>query len=233
MLATLHLFLCFRAFHPPISLLRKLKERTVKKLAQSHTANREELEQWLSSDEPQSSCCTSSQSSSLWSREKGVFSSVQFSHSVLSDSLRPHESQHARLQSSSLWSREKGGFSSGIHKYSSPSGKLHLFKPRRHVFFQSQKGGIGWVGSDTHIHFFLDGPLLSNLINTGQRTCCSRSRSQELRLGTEPCIPDQCTCPQGWSQSHSFLPWNSFSTPWGINWEDLSALIVWLYSCGV
>ena len=125
------------------------------------------------------------------------FSSVQFSHSVLSDSLRPHESQHARLQSSSLWSREKGGFSSGIHKYSSPSGKLHLFKPRRHVFFQSQKGGIGWVGSDTHIHFFLDGPLLSNLINTGQRTCCSRSRSQELRLGTEPCIPDQCTCPQG------------------------------------
>ena len=26
----------------------------------------------------------------------GVFSSVQFSHSVVSDSLRPHESQHAR-----------------------------------------------------------------------------------------------------------------------------------------
>lgn len=67
----LHLFLCFRVFHPPILLLRKLKERTVKKLAQSHTANREELEQWLSSDEPQGSCCASSQSSSLWSREKG------------------------------------------------------------------------------------------------------------------------------------------------------------------
>lgn len=39
--------------------------------------------------------------------------------------------------------------------------------------------------------------------------------------------------PQGWSQSLSLLPWNSFSKPWGINWEDLSALIVWLYSCGV
>ena len=29
--------------------------------------------------------------------EKYQFSSVQFSHSVVSDSLRPHEPQHARL----------------------------------------------------------------------------------------------------------------------------------------
>ena len=28
---------------------------------------------------------------------KGIFSSVQFSHSIVADSLRPHESQHARL----------------------------------------------------------------------------------------------------------------------------------------
>ena len=27
---------------------------------------------------------------------RGMFSSVQFSHSIMSDSLRPHESQHAR-----------------------------------------------------------------------------------------------------------------------------------------
>ena len=30
-------------------------------------------------------------------KDNGVFSSVQFSRSVVSDSLRPHESQHARL----------------------------------------------------------------------------------------------------------------------------------------
>ena len=29
-------------------------------------------------------------------KEQGLFSSVHFSHSVMSDSLRPHESQHAR-----------------------------------------------------------------------------------------------------------------------------------------
>lgn len=85
------------------------------------------------------------------------------------------------------------GYSSGIHKYSSPFEKLHLLKPRRLVFFQSKKGGTSWVGSATCIHFFLHGPLLSNLINTGQRTYCSGSRSQELCLGTETCIPDQST----------------------------------------
>ena len=31
------------------------------------------------------------------SMNQGKFSSVQFSHSVMSDSLRPHESQHARF----------------------------------------------------------------------------------------------------------------------------------------
>ena len=30
-------------------------------------------------------------------RQNGCLSSVQFSHSVISDSLRPHEPQHARL----------------------------------------------------------------------------------------------------------------------------------------
>ena len=33
---------------------------------------------------------------SISNRESVQFSSVQFSHSVVSDSLRPHESQHAR-----------------------------------------------------------------------------------------------------------------------------------------
>lgn len=184
-------------FHPPILLLRKLKERTVKKLAQSHTANREELEQWLSSDEPQSSCCTSS-------------------------------------QSSSLWSREKGGFSSGIHKYSSPSEKLHLFKPRRLVFFQSKKGGTSWVGSATCIHFFLDGPLLSNLINTGQRTYCSGSRSQELCLGAETCIPDQSTYgyptrmkPKSQPSALEFFQQTLGNKLRGLECSDCLALFMW------
>ena len=41
------------------------------------------------------------------------FSSVQFSHSVVSDSLRPHESQHARPPCPSL--------SPGVHSDSCPS----------------------------------------------------------------------------------------------------------------
>ena len=41
------------------------------------------------------------------------FSSVQFSHSVLSDSLRPHESQHARPPCPSP--------TSGVHSNSGPS----------------------------------------------------------------------------------------------------------------
>ena len=32
----------------------------------------------------------------IWATKEVLFSSVQFSHSVVSDSLRPHESQHAR-----------------------------------------------------------------------------------------------------------------------------------------
>ena len=44
---------------------------------------------------------TDSQRTDLWlaNGERdglGVWDSVQFSHSVVSDSLRPHESQHAR-----------------------------------------------------------------------------------------------------------------------------------------
>ena len=35
--------------------------------------------------------------SSLCCEEVGGLSSVQFSHSVMSDSLRPHESQHTSL----------------------------------------------------------------------------------------------------------------------------------------
>ena len=43
----------------------------------------------------------------------GVFSAVQFSHSVVSDSLRPHESQHIRPPCSSLFP--------GVHSNSRPS----------------------------------------------------------------------------------------------------------------
>ena len=42
------------------------------------------------------------------------FSSVQFSHSVVSDSLQPHESQHARPPCPSP--------SPGVHSNSCPSG---------------------------------------------------------------------------------------------------------------
>ena len=44
-----------------------------------------------------------------------IFSSVQFSHSVLSDSLRPHESQHARPPCPSP--------SPGVHSDSCPSSQ--------------------------------------------------------------------------------------------------------------
>ena len=146
---------------PSYFTYEKTERKNSEESCPKHTANREEFEQWPSSDEPQSSGCTSP-------------------------------------QSSSLWSREKGGFSSGIHKYSSPSGKLQkacsLFKLMRHVFLQSKNWGTSWVWSATRIHFFLDGPLLSNLISIGQRTCCFGSRSQELCLDTQTCIPDQCTC---------------------------------------
>ena len=43
----------------------------------------------------------------------GIFSSVQFSHSVMSDSLRPHELQHARPPCPSP--------SPGVHSHSCPS----------------------------------------------------------------------------------------------------------------
>ena len=49
-----------------------------------HWLNRHEFEQALGDDEGQGSLACYS------------LSSVQFSHSVVSDSLRPHESQHAR-----------------------------------------------------------------------------------------------------------------------------------------
>ena len=44
-------------------------------------------------------CCKEQYCIGTWnvrSMNQGKFSSVQFSHSVMSDSLRPHESQHAR-----------------------------------------------------------------------------------------------------------------------------------------
>ena len=50
---------------------------------------------------------------------KVQFSSVQFSHSVVSDSLRPHESQHARLPCPSP--------APGVYSYSCPSSRwCHL-----------------------------------------------------------------------------------------------------------
>ena len=50
------------------------------------------------------------------------FSSVQFIPSVVSDSLRPHESQHARSPSPSP--------SAGVHSDSCPSSPCHLFLGR-------------------------------------------------------------------------------------------------------
>ena len=43
--------------------------------------------------------CSAAKKKELWDLvlQQPQFSSVQFSHSVVSDSLRPHESQHARL----------------------------------------------------------------------------------------------------------------------------------------
>ena len=50
---------------------------------------------------------------SLWNNLPLEFSSVQFSHSVMSDSLRPHESQHARPPCPSL--------TPGVYSNSCPS----------------------------------------------------------------------------------------------------------------
>ena len=47
--------------------------------------------------------------------EKTILSSVQFSHSVVSNSLRPHESQHARPPCPSP--------TPGVHSDSRPSSK--------------------------------------------------------------------------------------------------------------
>ena len=48
-------------------------------------------------------------------KTKYIYSSVQFSHSVVSDSLRPHESQHARPPCPSL--------TPGVHSDSHPSSQ--------------------------------------------------------------------------------------------------------------
>ena len=50
-----------------------------------------------------------------WSIQKEIFASVQFSHSVVSDSLRPHESQHTRPPCPSP--------SPGVHSDSRPSSQ--------------------------------------------------------------------------------------------------------------
>lgn len=140
------------------------------------------------------------------------------------------------LQSSSLWSREKGGLLLQEPQIFKSFEKL-LYSSSRGLSFFSPKRGykLSWV---SHMHpLFLDGPLLSNLINTGQRTYCSGSRSQELCLGTQKRVSltkVPMGTPQGWSQVAAFCP-EFFQQTFGnkLHWEDLSALIVWLYSWGV
>src|SRR5574337_1009884 len=54
----------------------------------------------------------------MFLKNKFYYSSVQFSHSVVSDSLRPHESQHARPPCPSP--------TPGVHSDSRPSSHLIL-----------------------------------------------------------------------------------------------------------
>ena len=53
------------------------------------------------------------------------FSSVQFSRSVVSDSLRPHEPQHARPPCPSP--------TPGVYSYSCPSTDIHRLMPSSHL----------------------------------------------------------------------------------------------------
>ena len=77
----------------------------------------------------------------------GVFSSVQFSHSVVSDSLWPHESQHARPPCPSP--------SPGVHPSSCPSsGWCHLAISSSVIPFSSCPQSLPASGSFPKSQFF-------------------------------------------------------------------------------
>ena len=91
---------------------QKEKEAAEDKMVrQYHQLNEHEFEQTLGNSGGQRSlgCC------SPWGHIRHDFSSVQFSRSVLSNSLRPHESQHARPPCPSP--------TPGVHSNSRPSSR--------------------------------------------------------------------------------------------------------------
>ena len=75
-----------------------------------------------------------------------MFSSVQFSHSIMSDSLRPHGLQHTRLPCSSP---TPGAYSTHVHRVSDaiqPSHPLSSPSPPAFSLFQHQSL-FKWVSS--------------------------------------------------------------------------------------
>ena len=76
-----------------------------------------------------------------------MFSSVQFSHSVVSDSLRPHESQHARPPSSQWCSP---AISSSVVPFSSCLQSLpasESFPMSQHLAWGGQSTGVSALAS--------------------------------------------------------------------------------------
>ena len=117
------------------------------------------------------------------------FSSVQFSRSAVSDSLRPHESQHARPPCSSP--------SPGVHSDSRPSSQwCHAAIPSSVVPFSScsnpsqHQGLFQWVNSSHEVakvlefqlqhHSFQRNPRVDLLQNWLVGSPCSPRDSQEF-----------------------------------------------------
>ena len=73
----------------------------------------------------------------FWFAPSKIIRSDQISCSVVSDSLRPHESQHARLISKQLWKGRKG------------KGELHFS-------LLEKETGLGSLGSQEDQSFFLE-----------------------------------------------------------------------------
>ena len=103
-------------FHAKVGTL---KERNSKDLIEAKEIKRwqENTEEWYKKDindpDNHDGVVTHLESDILECEVKWAFSSVQFSRSVVSDSLRPHESQHARPPCPSP--------TPGVHSNSHPS----------------------------------------------------------------------------------------------------------------